>query len=149
MLIAGIVLLLAGVALVAAEVHVGWGPIGAAGVTTAVLGAALLLAGGGAGWAPILGVCLAVGLSGAGLLTGLVRKVAASRRVPARSGTARLVGHLGVMRGEHVLVGGALWRAAPSPLSDGPLHPGERVVVDGASGLTLRVRRAEEWELIA
>jgi len=43
---------------------------------------------------------------------------------------------------------GALWRAEPSPIHDGAkLHEGDRVVVERVNGLTLRVRRAEEWEL--
>ena len=46
-----------------------------------------------------------------------------------------------------VFVDGALWRARPSwPDSDEPLTAGRRVVVEGVSGLTLAVRRAEEWE---
>jgi membrane-bound serine protease (ClpP class) len=46
-----------------------------------------------------------------------------------------------------VFVDGALWRARPSwPDSDDRLTAGDRIVVEGVSGLTLAVRRAEEWE---
>jgi membrane-bound serine protease (ClpP class) len=46
-----------------------------------------------------------------------------------------------------VFVDGALWRARPSwPDSDDQLTPGDAVVVERVNGLTLAVRRAEEWE---
>ena len=47
-----------------------------------------------------------------------------------------------------VLVDGALWRARRSWPDDerGQLGAGDAVVVERVSGLTLGVRRAEEWE---
>jgi membrane protein implicated in regulation of membrane protease activity len=66
-----------------------------------------------------------------------------------------LIGRLGVVRtwesaSGSVQVDGALWRACPTVLLDEPetceLHPGDRVVVDHLEGLTVGVRRAEEWE---
>ena len=46
-----------------------------------------------------------------------------------------------------VFVDGALWRARPSwPDADEKLAAGDAVVVERVSGLTLAVRRAEEWE---
>jgi membrane protein implicated in regulation of membrane protease activity len=48
-----------------------------------------------------------------------------------------------------VFVDGALWRARRS-WSDEPdeeLHKGDHVVVERLSGLTLAVRKAEDWEL--
>jgi membrane protein implicated in regulation of membrane protease activity len=51
-----------------------------------------------------------------------------------------------------VFVDGALWRARRSwgePDDAVPLHDGDRVVVERVDGLTLSVRAAEEWELIA
>jgi membrane-bound serine protease (ClpP class) len=48
-----------------------------------------------------------------------------------------------------VLVDGALWRArvwdAGEP--DEEVRPGDPVVVERVDGLTLTVRRAEEWEV--
>ena len=42
---------------------------------------------------------------------------------------------------------GALWRARCSVLEeDAQLDAGDAVVVERVSGLTLAVRRAEEWE---
>ena len=52
-----------------------------------------------------------------------------------------------------VQVDGALWTARRSMLDDdeesGELHAGDTVVVDWLEGLTVSVRRAEEWESIA
>jgi membrane protein implicated in regulation of membrane protease activity len=71
-----------------------------------------------------------------------------------RTGSDRLVGQVGVVRAPlapigQVMVDGALWRAKPAWEWDleGPLDPGQRVVVEEVDGLTLSVRRAEEWEL--
>ena len=49
--------------------------------------------------------------------------------------------------GGQVFVDGALWRARCSVLEeDAELDAGDAVVVERVSGLTLAVRRAEEWE---
>jgi membrane protein implicated in regulation of membrane protease activity len=49
--------------------------------------------------------------------------------------------------GGQVFVDGALWRARCSVLEeDTELDAGDAVVVERVSGLTLAVRRAEEWE---
>jgi membrane-bound serine protease (ClpP class) len=46
-----------------------------------------------------------------------------------------------------VLVDGALWRARRSWADeDGVLGAGDPIVVERVSGLTLAVRKAEEWE---
>ena len=58
-------------------------------------------------------------------------------------------GALHVRRQVDVLdLDGALWRARAWAVEDEPpLHTGEAIVVEGVDGLTLTVRRAEEWEL--
>jgi membrane protein implicated in regulation of membrane protease activity len=50
-----------------------------------------------------------------------------------------------------VFVDGALWRARHdwAGLDGAALREGDPVVVENVSGLTLSVRRAEDWELIA
>jgi membrane-bound serine protease (ClpP class) len=50
-----------------------------------------------------------------------------------------------------VFVDGALWRARQdwAPADEADLHEGDPVVVERVNGLTLSVRRAEDWELIA
>jgi membrane-bound serine protease (ClpP class) len=49
-----------------------------------------------------------------------------------------------------VFVAGALWRARQSvtEADEDALRAGDQVVVERVSGLTLCVRRAEEWELL-
>ena len=66
-----------------------------------------------------------------------------------------LPGRIGVVRSwdepaGQVFVDGALWRARHEALPDDEtIHEGDTVVVERVSGLTLSVRRAEEWELLA
>jgi membrane-bound serine protease (ClpP class) len=80
------------------------------------------------------------------------RKALEARRLRSSSGREALAGRCGVVRrwqnGDgQVFVDGALWRARPSwPDSGDRLETGDRIVVDSVSGLTLAVRRAEEWE---
>jgi membrane protein implicated in regulation of membrane protease activity len=49
-----------------------------------------------------------------------------------------------------VFIDGALWRARNqwSDEDEGSFRAGDSVVVERVSGLTLSVRRAEDWELI-
>ena len=82
----------------------------------------------------------------------LARSARSNRRLRPRSGTAAIVGHIGVIRlsssGAQVYLDGGLWRAEPSPLDEeNVLHDGDRVVVEHVNGLTLYVRKAEELEL--
>jgi membrane-bound ClpP family serine protease len=148
----GVALAVVGVALLVAEAHVPGGVLGVAGGVTLAAGAALALAAAGGGAAVIVGVVLGA-LAATGLWLAIVtRKALATRRLRSPSGREALSGRCGVVRrwqnGDgQVFVDGALWRARPSwPDSDDRLTPGDRVVVEGVSGLTLAVRRAEEWE---
>jgi len=105
----------------------------------------------------VLGVVAALLLAGAagGVLAVSVGKGAAVRRLRVRAGPESLLGHVGVVRSwagtaGSVLVDGALWRARRSAIDDEDeedLHQGDAVVVDHLDGLTVRVRRAEEWEV--
>jgi membrane-bound serine protease (ClpP class) len=109
--------------------------------------------GGGAALAVPVGVGLGAATVGWAML--VTRKAAGSRRTRIQAGAEALCGRVGVVRrwsesGGHVFVDGALWRARHEwAASDGDaLHEGDPVVVERVSGLTLSVRRAEEWELI-
>ena len=82
-------------------------------------------------------------------------QAAGARRERIKAGAEALCGRVGVVRrwseAGQVFVDGALWRARHEWAgTDGEgLHEGDPVVVERVSGLTLSVRRAEEWELIA
>lgn len=145
-------LLLVGATLMVVEAHVPAGVIGGIGAVALVGGAALAIAGAGAGLAIVLaGVVAAAAVAGLWLAIA-TRKALATRRLRASSGREALSGRLGVVRSWNggdgqVFVEGALWRARRSWADDeGELGAGDAVVVERVSGLTLAVRRAEEWE---
>ena len=128
------------------------GVLGAAGGVALAGGAALALAGAGGGVAVVIGVVLGT-MAVTGLWLALAaRKALDARRLRSASGREALAGRCGVVRrwqnGDgQVFVDGALWRARPSwPDSEEQLTAGDAVVVERVSGLTLAVRRAEEWE---
>jgi membrane-bound serine protease (ClpP class) len=152
----GVSLLFVGAFLILVEAHVPTlGVLGAPGVVALGVGAVLAVLGLGGGVA--LGVVAALLLAGAagGVLAVSVGKGTAVRRRAIRAGPESLLGHLGTVRSWNgaagsVLVDGALWRARRSVMDDEDeeeLHQGDEVVVDHLDGLTVRVRRAEEWEV--
>jgi membrane-bound serine protease (ClpP class) len=154
MLVLGLVLIGASLTLVVAEAHLSSGGlIGAVASATAVGGVVLLLAAAGAGAAVVLLVALVAAIATSSLLLLARHRLVRLVRARPRTGREALVGHVGVVRSggaseAKVFLNGALWRAEPSPIHDGvELHEGDRVVVERVNGLTLRVRRAEEWEL--
>jgi membrane-bound serine protease (ClpP class) len=149
----GIVLVLTGAGLLVAEAHLPtYGLLGLAGVVSLVLGGALAVDGSGGGLALALVVALVLAMvAGAALLTAVRGVASVSRRRP-RTGAEGLVGQLGQVRHElepfgQVFVDGALWRARSCWDEDDTLRAGDAVVVERVQGLTLSVRRAEEWEL--
>jgi membrane-bound ClpP family serine protease len=152
----GVSLLLVGAVLILVEAHVPTlGVLGGPGVVALGVGTVLAVLGLGGG--VVLGVVAALLLAGAagGVLAVSVGKGAAVRRLRVRAGPESLLGHVGVVRSwtgtaGSVLVDGALWRAHRSAIDDEDeeeLHQGDAVVVDRLDGLTVRVRRAEEWEV--
>ena len=151
----GIALVIVGVVLLAAEAHLPTaGALGAGGIVALAGGGAMVAVASGLGLALALPVAAGVGVVALGLLLLATGKAARAGRLPARSGAAALVGRVGVVRSPlapvgQVAVDGALWRArgAWDPDVDGPLDAGQRVVVEDVDGLTVCVRRAEEWEL--
>ena len=144
---------MAAVVLVLVEAHVTTGGLIAGVAVVALVGGVTLLSvGAGVG---VLGVLVVAAGVLAASLAGLAvvgRSLLTVRSQRPRSGAEAMVGHVGVIRGStpapRVFVDGGLWRAAPSILDEGrALHEGDRVVVERVSGLTLGVRKAEEWEL--
>jgi membrane-bound ClpP family serine protease len=156
----GVSLLVIGAVVVLIEAHVpSLGLLGGPGVIAMTVGAVLAVSGLGGGL--VLGILTAVIVAtlGAALITVSLRKGMAMRRRRIRTGAEGMMGHLGIVRswsenGGTVLVDGALWRARPSAVvahdaDQQELHVGDTVVVECLNGLTLTVRRAEEWELVA
>jgi membrane-bound ClpP family serine protease len=148
----GVALLLVGAALLVVEAHVPGGVIGAAGGLTLASGAALAIAGAGGGLAIVLSaVIAAIAVTGLWLAVA-TRKALATRSLRASSGREALSGRVGQVRswnaeGGQVFVDGALWRARRSWADEeGELAVGDPVVVERVNGLTLAVRRAEDWE---
>jgi membrane-bound ClpP family serine protease len=148
----GVVLVLVGAALLVAEAHAPAGILGVAGGAALAAGAAMALAGVGGGPAVVVAAVLAAAAVTALWLAVATRKALAAGAQRAGTGREALSGRIGVVRnwgtrGGQVFVDGALWRARRSWADDNAeLGEGDPVVVERVSGLTLAVRRAEEWE---
>jgi membrane-bound serine protease (ClpP class) len=153
----GLLLVVAGVVAVAVEAHrPSHGALGTSGALALACGAALALDDSGAGALAAILVGVVIALSAAMVVASTVRKGVAVRRRAIRSGREGMLGRIGVVsRWEDgqgvVLVDGALWRARleePGSGEEQSLRAGEEIVVEYVSGLTLKVRRAESWELM-
>ena len=78
-----------------------------------------------------------------------MHKALAARRARVRSGAEGLVGRVGEARSAgQVFLDGALWRARQWSFDEeAVLERGDPIVVERVDGLTLTVRRAEDWEV--
>ena len=145
----GVVLVLLAAALAVAEAHVpSHGALGSAAAVAAAGGIALVIGGAGVGLAVALAAALVAGLAAAAYVWLVLRKalLASHRRV--RSGAEGLIGRVGEAPLGQVFLDGALWRARLwSDDDDAGLQRGDPIVVERVDGLTLTVRRAEEWEV--
>jgi membrane-bound serine protease (ClpP class) len=127
--------------------------LGTAAAAALAAGVGLLVAGAGLGAAAVAGTTLAAALFSLAFVALIVRKGLATRRIRARGGAEGLLGRVGEVRTAptpvgRVFVDGALWRARQWDLDGEPaLEPGDPVVIEQVSGLTLTVRGAEEWEV--
>jgi membrane-bound serine protease (ClpP class) len=140
---AGVLLMVLGVALFAAEVKVtSYGLLTVAGCAAMILGGMMLVDSG----APAVRVPLSVVLPGAlAIALGaavLVRLVVRAQRLQPSTGAEGMTGRTGVADGPldpdgWVQVAGERWRAT----ADRPVAGGERVKVVSVEGLALRVRR--------
>jgi membrane-bound ClpP family serine protease len=152
MVIVGVALVLVGVTLLVAEAHLPAGILGVAGAVTLVGGAAVAFSAAGGGLALVLAATIAAAAVVGLWLAVATRKALASQRRRTSSGREALSGRLAVVRnwtdtGGQVFVDGALWRARRSWADDADeLVEGDSVVVEQVRGLTLAVRRAEDWE---
>jgi membrane-bound ClpP family serine protease len=149
---AGVLLIVMGVALAAAEAHVPSGVLGGLAVAAIVGGIVLVVTGAGVSLAIALAAGLAAGAVAAGFLWIVLRKALLARRRAVRNGPEGLVGRVGEVRAAPAPVGqvfldGALWRARLWSDDDAVLERGDPIVVECVEGLTLTVRRAEKWEV--
>ena len=151
----GLLLMVVSAALAVAEAHVpSHGALGGAAVAALAAGLALVVSGAGFGLAFALAVAAAVAAVGGGYLWVVVHKALAARRSRVRSGAEGLIGRVGEVRATpaplgRVFLDGALWRARTwdSGEDGAELQCGDPIVVERVDGLTLTVRRAEDWEL--
>jgi membrane-bound serine protease (ClpP class) len=149
-----VVLLVTGASLLVAEAHMAsYGVLGFSGAAAVVAAAVLAVGAAGGGVAAGLGLAvpLAVGLAAVVLVAA--RKSLEVRHRRPKGGAEGLIGRVGTVRRPLTPVGdvfmqGELWRARRS-WDDGDPAPaeGESIVVEQVHGLTLLVRRAEEWEV--
>ena len=148
----GVALLVVGAVLLVAEAHLPGGVLGVTGGVALAAGTALAIGASGGAVALVIAAILAASAVTALWLALATRKGLAVRQLRASSGREALSGRTGVVRrwngGDgQVFVDGALWRARPSwPDAEEELTAGDAVIVERVSGLTLAVRRAEEWE---
>jgi len=142
----GLLLVVLGAALMAAEAHVpSYGALGTGGVVAFGAGVALLVSAAGSAALVAVFAGLAVALVGAAFMVVVVRKALATRRIRVSNS---LVGRVGVARApDAVFVDGALWRARLWNADEVQLNRGDPVVVEQVNGLTLTVRPAEQWEV--
>ncbi|HEV3230014.1 MAG TPA: NfeD family protein [Solirubrobacteraceae bacterium] len=153
MLALGVILLVVGVVLLLVEAHATTGGVlGAGAVVAAVGGLAIVLIAAGTGVAVGLGVAVVLGVGGLAVVAIGARRMLLSQGRRPRTGPQALVGHRGVVRSRNghvgVFVDGALWRARPELIQEADaIHDGDHVIVEGVDGLTLSVRKAENWEL--
>jgi membrane-bound ClpP family serine protease len=155
----GVALLVIGAIVVTVEAHVpSLGMLGGPGVVALGVGSVLAISGLGGGIALALAAALLLVTTSVAVLALSLHKGLAVRGRRVRAGPEGLIGHVGVVHSwtdptGQVLIDGALWRARRSwPEDEDPdeqreLQQGDPVVVERLSGLTLAIRRAEDWEL--
>src|SRR5919109_942998 len=150
--VAGVLLLVFGLAMIVAEAHLPThGILGASGVAALVASGLLLYDTKSSAFEVSAPVVVIAGLLLGGFLAVAVERAIRARGQPVRTGWEEMVGAVGEGRDRldpvgQIFVEGALWRAvlAGDRASDGrALERGSRVRVESVEGLTLRVRPLE------
>ncbi len=150
--VVGVLLLLAGVAMIIAEAHLPThGILGASGVVALAASGLLLYDTHSSAFEISAPVVIVVALLLGGLLAFGVSRAVKARSLPKHTGWEELVGAVGEVRQPldpvgQIFIQGALWRArlASSPEEGSPpLERGSRVRVESVDGLTLDVSPAE------
>jgi membrane-bound serine protease (ClpP class) len=147
--LAGLLLLVFGLALLGAELMVpSFGVLGVGGIV-ALLAGSLMLTRGVPDVRVSYGVILPVVAAAAVVMLGLGRLGLQAQRLPSSGGIAGLVGARGEAltpfeprRPGQMRVHGEIWRA----VSDSPVMAGQELRVVGADGLTLQVQPLEPAE---
>jgi membrane-bound serine protease (ClpP class) len=138
---AGAALVVLGIALMVAEVHLGaFGALGVGGIAAFVIGALMMFPARTPGLALSGGVIAGAAIASAALLLVVLASLLRSRRRPVVTGGEALIGAEGEtvswQGGEgRVRVKGEIWLAR----SSAPLAAGSRVKIVGRDGLVLRV----------
>jgi membrane-bound serine protease (ClpP class) len=151
----GVVLVIAGAALMVAEAHLpSHGVMGTGAAAALTAGVVLTLSGAGATGGAVVAAGVTVALAALALAWLLLVKSLAAHRLAVRSGSRALPGRVATVRASpapvgQVLLDGALWRARiwEPDAESVPMAEGSAVVVESIDGLTLIVRPAEQWEL--
>lgn len=151
----GLVLLLVGAILMVAEAHAPSGVLAVGAGMALVAGAVIVVGAFGGSTLLAIPVGVALGAAAGGGAVVVTRMAARTRGARVQAGSEALFGRVGVVRrwsdsAGQVFVDGALWRACqvwPEDDEDA-FSEGDPVVVERVSGLTLSVRRAEEWEML-
>ena len=145
MVVLGLIVVLAGLAVVVIEAHASTGGVLAvAGVMAAGVG--LIMAGSGAPLVLTIPVAVVLAVLGVLGIMLMARKVVAAGNQSPRTGPTALIGTVATVRTWNheegqVVADGTLWRAVLSgDWQDSRPIPGERVTVETLDGLTLSVR---------
>jgi membrane-bound serine protease (ClpP class) len=139
---AGLALVGLGIAMMIAEVFVpSFGALGLGGLAAFVIGSIILMDTDAPGFAMSLGLVGGMALAAGIAMFGTVWLAVRARRRPVTTGVEQLLGAEGVALGDIVGRGririlGEEWNAESAE----PVADGQRVVVEGIEGLTLKVR---------
>ena len=139
---AGLALVGLGIAMMIAEVFIpSFGALGIGGLAAFVIGSIILMDTDAPGFGLSLGLVGGIALVAGGAMFGTVWLAVRARRRPVTTGVEQLVGAEGVALGGfagrgRVRVVSEEWNAE----SSAPIADGQRVVVEGIEGLTLKVR---------
>ena len=141
---AGAALVIVGIGLMIAEVHIGtFGALGVGGIAAFVIGALMMFPARGAGYSLSGGVIIGATIGSAALILFALAALLRSRKRPVVTGAEALIGARGETvswDGEQglVRVAGEIWRAR----ADAPIAAGTPIKVLNRDGLLLRVEAA-------
>jgi membrane-bound serine protease (ClpP class) len=150
--VVGVLLLVAGIAMIIAEAHLPThGILGASGVAALVASGLLLYDTHSSAFEISAPAVIVVGVVLGGLLAVGVQRAVKARSLPKHTGWEEMLGAVGEVRQPldpvgQIFIQGALWRARlASPSGEGarPLERGSRVRVESVEGLTLDVSPVE------